>query len=95
MITYLSVENLTKSYGDLVLFKEISFSIGEGEKVGLIARNGAGKSTLLTTISGGDSYEGGKVSFRKDIKVAILVQEPSFPSGQTVLEACLGAILLC
>ncbi|MFR9651993.1 MAG: ABC-F family ATP-binding cassette domain-containing protein [Rikenellaceae bacterium] len=90
MITYLSVENLTKSYGDLVLFQNISFSIGEGERVGLIARNGAGKSTLLTTLMGGDSYEGGAVSFRKDLRVAYLVQEPSYPKELKVLEACLS-----
>ncbi len=88
MINYLTVENLTKSYGDLVLFSNISFAIGEGERVGLIARNGAGKSTLLSTIMSGEDLEGGEVNFRKDLRVACLVQEPSFAKDLTVLEAC-------
>ncbi len=88
MVNYLTVENLTKSYGDLVLFSNINFTIGEGERVGLIARNGAGKSTLLSTIMSGEDLEGGEVSFRKDLRVACLVQEPSFAKDLTVLEAC-------
>ncbi len=88
MVNYLTVENLTKSYGDLVLFENISFAIGEGERVGLIARNGAGKSTLLTTLMSGEDLEGGEVSFRSDLRVAQLVQEPSFPGEMSVLEAC-------
>ncbi len=88
MVNYLTVEHLTKSYGDLTLFSDISFTIGEGERVGLIARNGAGKSTLLTAITSGEDLEGGTVSFRRDLRVAYLVQEPSFNSELTVLEAC-------
>ncbi len=88
MINYLTVENLTKSWGDLVLFEGISFTIGEGERVGLIARNGAGKSTLLSALASGEDLEGGSVSFRRDLRVAYLVQEPQFAKDMTVLEAC-------
>ncbi|MFR9645432.1 MAG: ABC-F family ATP-binding cassette domain-containing protein [Rikenellaceae bacterium] len=88
MVNYLSVENLTKSWGDLILFEGISFTIGEGERVGLIARNGAGKSTLLTALASGEDLEGGTVSFRRDLRVAYLVQEPSFAKEMSVLEAC-------
>ncbi|MFR9672222.1 MAG: ATP-binding cassette domain-containing protein, partial [Rikenellaceae bacterium] len=88
MVNYLSVDNLTKSWGDLLLFEGISFTIGEGERVGLIARNGAGKSTLLSTLMSGEDLEGGSVTFRRDLRVAYLVQEPQFPLEMTVLEAC-------
>ncbi len=89
MVSYLQVENLTKSYGDLVLFRSLSFGIAEGERVGLIARNGAGKSTLLNIIAGGEDYDAGSVTFRNSIKVAYLVQTPSYDNRLTVLEACL------
>ncbi len=89
MVSYLQVENLTKSYGDLVLFRSLSFGIAEGERVGLIARNGAGKSTLLNIIAGGEDHDEGSVTFRNSIKVAYLVQTPSYDSSLTVLEACL------
>ncbi|MFI3288739.1 MAG: ABC-F family ATP-binding cassette domain-containing protein [Rikenellaceae bacterium] len=88
MLNYLTVDNLTKSYGDLILFEKINFTIGEGERVGLIARNGAGKSTLLTTLMSGEDLEGGEVTFMRDLRVAYLVQEPSFPGNLSVLEAC-------
>ncbi|MFI3305960.1 MAG: ABC-F family ATP-binding cassette domain-containing protein [Rikenellaceae bacterium] len=88
MVNYLSVENLTKSWGDLILFEGISFTIGEGERVGLIARNGAGKSTLLSALASGEDLEGGSVSFRRDLRVAYLVQEPQFAGDMTVMEAC-------
>ncbi|MFI3264936.1 MAG: ABC-F family ATP-binding cassette domain-containing protein [Rikenellaceae bacterium] len=89
MVSYLQVEGLTKSYGDLTLFRSLSFGIAEGERVGLIARNGAGKSTLLNIIAGGEDYDAGSVTFRGSIKVAYLVQQPVYDSRLTVLEACL------
>ncbi len=89
MVSYLQVEGLTKSYGDLTLFRSLSFGIAEGERVGLIARNGAGKSTLLNIIAGGEDYDAGSVTFRNSIKVAYLVQTPSYDHRLTVLEACL------
>ncbi|MFR9504397.1 MAG: ABC-F family ATP-binding cassette domain-containing protein [Rikenellaceae bacterium] len=89
MVSYLQVEGLTKSYGDLTLFRSLSFGIAEGERVGLIARNGAGKSTLLNIIAGGEDYDAGSVTFRNSIRVAYLVQAPSYPSSLSVLEACL------
>ncbi len=88
MINYLQVEGLAKSYGDMTLFENLGFTIGEGERVGLIARNGAGKSTLLNIISGRDDYEAGTITYRRDLRVAYLVQEPNYPADITVLEAC-------
>ncbi len=88
MINYLQVEGLGKSYGDMTLFENLSFTVGEGERVGLIARNGAGKSTLLNIISGGDDHEAGTITYRRDLRVAYLVQEPEYPADITVLEAC-------
>ncbi len=90
MVNYLTVENLTKSWGDLLLFEGISFTIGEGERVGLIARNGAGKSTLLSTIVSGEDLEGGVVTFHRGLRKSYLVQEPQFDGRLTVLEACLS-----
>lgn len=88
MVSYLQVEGLTKSFGDLVLFENISFGIAEGQKIGLIAKNGTGKSTLLNIISGRESYDNGNIVFRRDLKVACLEQNPVFPGELTVLEAC-------
>ncbi|MFI3319479.1 MAG: ABC-F family ATP-binding cassette domain-containing protein [Rikenellaceae bacterium] len=88
MINYLQVEGISKSYGDMMLFENLSFTVGEGERVGLIARNGAGKSTLLNIIAGYDDREGGEITIRRDLRVAYLVQEPQFPANSTVLEAC-------
>ncbi|MDE6011135.1 MAG: ATP-binding cassette domain-containing protein, partial [Prevotella sp.] len=68
-IPYLDVQNLTKSFGALLLFKDINFSIAEGQKVGLIAKNGIGKSTLLSIISGKEGYDSGNIIFRRDLKV--------------------------
>lgn len=84
----LQVENLTKSFGDLVLFENISFGLSEGQRVGLIAKNGSGKSTLLNILSGKEGYDSGHISFRRDLRVGYLEQNPYYPEELTVLEAC-------
>ncbi|GAB1359606.1 hypothetical protein MASR1M31_13920 [Porphyromonadaceae bacterium] len=88
MPIYLQVDNLTKSFGDLVLFQHISFAIEENQRIGLIARNGAGKTTLLNIISGKEGYDEGNILLNKDIRIGYLPQEPTFPEGTTVLDAC-------
>ena len=85
---YLDVQNLTKSFGALVLFKDICFSIAEGQKVGLIAKNGTGKSTLLSVLSGKEGYDSGEIIFRRDLKVGMLEQSPVFDPEESVLDAC-------
>ena len=85
---YLDVQNLTKSFGALVLFKDICFSIAEGQKVGLIAKNGTGKSTLLSVLAGKEGYDSGEIIFRRDLKVGILEQSPAFDPEESVLDAC-------
>ena len=85
---YLDVQNLTKSFGALVLFRNISFSIAEGQKVGLIAKNGTGKSTLLSVLSGKEGYDSGSIIFRRDLKVGMLEQSPVFDPEESVLDAC-------
>ena len=87
-IPYLDVQNLTKSFGSLVLFEDISFSIAEGQKVGLIAKNGMGKSTLLSVLSGKEGYDSGTIIFRRDLKVGMLEQSPVFDPEESVLDAC-------
>ena len=84
----LDVQNLTKSFGAHLLFNGISFSIAEGQKVGLIARNGTGKSTLLSILTGIEGYDSGKIIFRNDIRIGYLEQTPKFNPADTVLEAC-------
>ena len=88
MIPYLDVQNLTKSFGSLILFEDISFSIVEGQKVGLIAKNGTGKSTLLSLLTGKDSADSGSIVFRRDLKVGMLEQSPVFDPEESVLDAC-------
>lgn len=88
MNPYLQVENLTKSFGDLVLFEQISFGIAEGQRIGLIAKNGSGKTTLLNILSGKEGYDEGKITFRKDLRVGYLEQSPYYPEDLTVMEAC-------
>lgn len=88
MISYLQVEDLTKSFGDLVLFEKISFGIAEGQRVGLIARNGTGKTTLLNILADKESADSGEVIYRNDLKVGYLPQDPYYPKELTVLEAC-------
>lgn len=87
-IPYLDVQNLTKSFGAQVLFENISFSVAEGQKVGLIARNGTGKSTLLSILSGSVGYDSGSIIFRNDLRVGYLEQSPKFNPNDTVLDAC-------
>lgn len=88
MASFLQVDGLTKSFGDLVLFNEISFGIAEGERIGLIAKNGSGKTTLLNILVGKESYDSGSVVFRRDLRVAYLEQDPIYPEELTVLQAC-------
>lgn len=85
----LQIENISKSFGDLVLFNDISFTIEERQRIGLIACNGKGKSTLLKVIAGEEPHEGGKITMRNDISVGYLEQEPDFDGELTVIEACL------
>ena len=85
----LQIENISKSFGDLVLFNDISFTIEERQRIGLIACNGKGKSTLLKVIAGEEPHEGGKITMRNDIRVGYLEQEPDFNGDLTVIEACL------
>lgn len=89
MASYLQIENLTKSYGDRVLFADITFGVNEGEKIGIIAKNGTGKSTLLNIISGKESPDSGKITFRNDLRVSILEQMPNFADNATVIDACM------
>ncbi len=88
MASCLQVENLTKSFGDNLLFENISFGIADSQRVALIAKNGAGKTTLLSILAGDEDYENGTISFRRDLRVGYLRQDPSFAAGLTVLEAC-------
>jgi len=88
IVPYLQIDNLTKSFGDLVLFENISFGIAEGQRVGLIAKNGSGKTTLLNIISGKEGYDNGNIVFRRDLRVGYLEQDPRYPEELTVLEAC-------
>ena len=89
MVPYLDVQHLSKSFGALVLFEDISFSIGEGQRVGLIARNGTGKSTLLQILAGHEGYDSGDIIFRRDLRVGILEQSPTFDPEESVLDACI------
>ena len=84
----LDVQHLTKTFGSLVLFNDISFSIAEGQRVGLIAKNGTGKSTLLSVLCGKEGWDEGSIVFRRDIKVGMLEQTPQFDPNDTVLDAC-------
>ena len=88
MTPYLDVQHLSKSFGALQLFHDISFSIGSGQRVGLIAKNGTGKSTLLSILAGKEGYDAGDIVFRNDLKVGFLEQSPQFDPEETVLDAC-------
>ena len=86
-MNYLQVDNLSKAYGERVLFSQISFGLQQGQKTALVARNGAGKSTLMRILAGKEIADSGEVVFRKDLRVAFLDQEPPFEAGQTIQEA--------
>lgn len=88
MTPLLDVQELTKSIGDLILFENISFSVAEGQHVGLIARNGAGKSTLMNILAGDEDYDSGKIIFKRDIRVGYLEQTPHYAPGLSVIDAC-------
>lgn len=87
----LQIDSLNKSFGERVLFRDVSFGISEGDKIGLIAPNGAGKTTLLNIIAGIESFDSGSVTFRNGIRVAYLDQSPSFDPQLTVLQACFAS----
>ncbi len=89
MISYLQIEHLTKSFGDLLLFEDISFGISDNQRVALIAKNGTGKTTLLNIIAGNEDYDSGTISFRRDLRVGYLEQSPDFPKNLSVIDACL------
>ena len=88
MNPYLDIQNLTKSFGELLLFENLNMSIGEGQRVGLIAKNGTGKSTLLSIINGNEGYDSGDIIFRKGLRVGYLMQSPNFNPDESVLDAC-------
>lgn len=87
-VPYLDVQNLTKTFGALTLFRDISFSIAEGQKIGLIARNGTGKSTLLSILTGKEGYDSGSIVCRRGLRMSYLEQSPVFNPNETVLDAC-------
>jgi len=86
--SFLQIDGLTKSFGDLILFENISLGISEGDRIGLIAKNGTGKTTLLNIIAGLEGYDEGSVIFRNDLRVEYLSQDPQFPEGVTVADVC-------
>ena len=88
MVSFLQVDGLTKSFGDLMLFEDITFGVAQGQKIGLIAKNGSGKTTLLNIIAGKEDYDSGSVVFRNDLRVGYLEQSPTYPAGLSVLQAC-------
>ncbi len=88
MVPYLDVQNLTKTFGALTLFEDISFSVSEGQRIGLIAKNGTGKSTLLSILTGREGYDSGEIIYRRDLKVGYLEQSPHFDPEESVLDAC-------
>ena len=91
MESLLQIESLTKSYGDRLLFGDITFGVNEGDKIGIIAKNGTGKTTLLNIICGKEAHDDGKVTFRKDIRVGHLEQSPLLNPNMTVMEVCMSS----
>ena len=90
-MVYLQVENLTKSFGDRLLFENISFGIDQGQRVALIAQHGTGKTTLLNLLTGRESQDSGTITYRRDIRVGCLTQDPDFQPGMTVSQACFAS----
>ena len=90
MASFLQIENLTKSYGDRVLFADVTFGVNEGDKIGLIAKNGMGKTTLLRCIAGTEGYDSGSVVFRNGLKTGFLEQIPNLDNDKSVLETCIA-----
>ena len=91
MISYLQIENLTKSYGDRILFSDVTFGVNQGDKIGLIAKNGTGKSTLLRIIAGLESPDSGSITFRNDLRVGYVRQTPELNEDLSVIDACLAS----
>ncbi len=89
MASFLQVENLSKSYGDRMLFDGVTFGINEGDKVGIVAKNGTGKSTMLSILAGDEDYDSGRIVWRNDLRVGYLAQKPAFTGNPTVAEAAL------
>ena len=89
MISYLQIENLTKSFGAKVLFENISFGVAENQRIAIVAKNGTGKTTLLNIIAGEEDYDSGRITFRNGLRVGYLSQTPTFPEELTVLDACM------
>ncbi|MGN0231036.1 MAG: ABC-F family ATP-binding cassette domain-containing protein [Muribaculaceae bacterium] len=90
MASILQIENLSKSFGDRIIFEDININLSEGDKVGIIAKNGIGKTTLMNIIMGRETFDSGKITFRNDIKVGYLEQLPEFDPESTIIEACLS-----
>ena len=88
VIPYLDVQNVSKAFGAHVLFRNLSFSVSEGQKVGLVAQNGTGKSTLLSVLTGKEGKDAGEIIYRKDLRVGLLEQQPHFDPQESVLDAC-------
>jgi ATP-binding cassette subfamily F protein uup len=86
-MNFLSVENLTKSFGDRVIFTDLTFGIDQGQKVAIVAKNGSGKTTMLRCLMGLESFDEGRIVFRKDIRVAFMEQTELMREDQTILES--------
>ena len=86
MVSYLQIERLTKSFGDRMLFEDVTFGVYEGDKIGIVARNGDGKTTFLNILTGKEDYDSGNVVYRNGLRVGYLEQLPPLPEGMTALE---------
>ena len=90
MGSILQIESLTKSFGDRILFSDISLGVAEGDKIGIIAKNGTGKSTLLRIITGSEDYDSGRITFRSDLRVGYLAQVPQLDPNLSIIDVCLS-----